>query len=926
MSDIEKDFETPATTPAGGDAERPRWQFGAVELDEASLELRVAGQRVEVEPKPLELLMFLLRRVGEVVTREEILEHLWPGRIVTDGVITNCVAKLRTALGEADAAAVRTVPRYGYRLIAEVRRVVQAAPTEPVNRLGMEIGSRLPGRPHWRLERQLSSGAHGEVWLTRHVKTDEKRVAKFARDADGLTAIKREITLVRVLTQSLGEQAGFVRLLDWNVEEPPYFLETEYSELGNLEDWCAAQGGVAAIPLDTRIEIAAQCAAALAAAHSVGVLHKDLKPSNIIMVKQDQALPRASLCDFAAGHALDPERIRQLGITQLGFTQTMTADGTSGTPFYLAPEVLAGQPATVAADIYSLGILLFQLVVGDFRRLPAPGWERAVDDPMLREDIALTAAGEPAARLADASQLALRLRSLDARRTEWTQRQSHALAAERTRIELVRARARRGLLMGLAATFAFGTVVSAVLYVRAERARMEADTQAAAARAVSDFLTDDLLMAADPRASGMPNVSIRELLDVGAERLEARFDQQPLIRARLQHVIGAAYGTLGETSKAERLLLAAEDTYAQHLGAAARPTQEVRITLRETYRIPLMIDMMGVASRRARDAEEAAGRPNPDLWYEGAWGAHFSECIVRNGGMWLGDCSDRIVELIEQARVELGSEHPTTARMLWIAGVLMDINDRKSQAEPLLREAAKHMARLYAPMHPRVAEARLHWAHTLVFSGQPERGIAILREVLAEFEKTVGADHVFHAMARVFLGRALVAQGQLDEGITLLTSAYRWRLGFHGPTALTTVQGLVPLVQALTAQGRAGEALGLLREAIANIDAAEHRDEIEALRVRVLLGDTLLATGQSAEAGALMADNLDDARRLLVHGQWYLGHIAARRGEWLMAQGQRDEGIALLREGLEILERSRGPDHARTKAVRAALAQAETRT
>lgn len=916
MSGLEKDFDPAATVAVGGDAARAHWQFGSVELDEVGLELRVAGRQVDIEPKPLELLMFLLRRVGEVVTREEILEHLWPGRVVTDGVITNCVAKLRTALGEPDAAAVRTVPRYGYRLMADVRRTVQTAPADPVNRLGLETGARLPGRPHWQLERQLSSGAHGEVWLAQHEKTAERRVVKFARDADGLAAIKREITLVRVLTQSLGESSGVVRLLDWNIEDPPYFLETEYSPLGNLEDWCAAQGGVAQVPLALRLEIAAQCAAALAAAHSVGVLHKDLKPSNIIMVADaNGGPPRACLCDFAAGHALDPARFAQLGITQLGFTRTSADAGFSGTPLYLAPEVLAGQPATVAADIYALGILLFQLVVGDFRRLPAPGWELAVADPMLREDIGLAAAGEPAARLADAGQLALRLRGLEARRTEWTAQQSRAAQAERARVALARARARRGLLVGLAITFALGTLVSATLYLRSEKARTEAHEQAITARAIADFLTDDLLTAADPRASGMPNLRVRDLLDVGAARLESRFVDQPLVRARLQKVIGSAYGTLGETAKAAALLVAAEKTFAAQLGATDRHTQETRIALRETYRIPMRFDLMGEASRRARDAEDAAGRPHPDLWYEGEWGVRFSECIGRNGALWLGDCSDGLLDLVRTARGELGDDHPTVARMLWVAGVLKDFNDRSAEAEPLLREAAERMSRQYPASNSRVIEARLHWGHALAMSGQTEQGIAVLQQVLDSFAETVGRDHAFHAMAQVFLGRALTVSGRFDEAIPLLRQAYEWRVKFYGPAGFTTVQGLLPLVQALSASGRKEEALVLLQRTDADIHSAGLDQRIEALRVRVLLADTLRSLGRDEEAGRLSVANLDQARAQLTQRQWYLGHIAARRGEWLIDHGARNDGVALLEEGLAILRDSRGPEHPRTRAV-----------
>ncbi|TJY59413.1 hypothetical protein E4T66_13545 [Sinimarinibacterium sp. CAU 1509] len=900
-----------ATKPAG----RLRWQFGAAVLDETSMELRVDGSAVSLEPKPLELLMFLLRRVGEVVTREEILEGLWPTRVVSDSVVTNCVAKLRTALADHDQTLVRTVPRFGYRLVADVKRLVPSNSLVPVNTLKLKVGAAVPGRADWRLDRQLSSGAHGEVWLAVRDAASEQRVIKFARDVDGLSALKREITLGRVLMQSLGDHDQFVRILDWNVEEPPYFLETAYSALGNLEDWCNAQGGVAAVPLEARIEIAAQCAAALAAAHSVGVLHKDVKPSNVIMVANDAAAqPNACLCDFAAGRALDPERFKHLGITQLGFTHTAFEPGLSGTPLYLAPEVMAGQPATVAADIYALGVLLFQLVVGDFRRVPAPGWEQQVADPLLREDIALAAAGDPLTRLADAKQLAVRLRRLDARRVDWTREQQRAAEAERTQIALERAQARRSLLLGLAATFALGAVLSAALYLRAESARRDAATQAAAARATADFLIDDLLTSADPRASGTPNLRVRDLLDVGAERLAKRFSEQPLTRARLQKVIGSAYGTLGAMNKAEAQLLQSEQTFAQLLGPAARETQDVRVALREAYRIPMRFDKMGEVSRRIRDAEVAAGRPNPDMWYEGEWGLHFADCIAQAGAMWLTDCSGRIVELVQQARTELGPDDPTIARMLWVASVLKDISGNAGDAEPLAAEAVERMRRIYEPDNPRLAEARLQWAQSLAQSGQAERGIALFQSVVDSLMGTVGADHPFFVTARVYLGRALTFLGRYDEAIPLLDGSYRWRVSFYGPTSLPTVQGLVPLIEALSANGRSQEALVLLRTATARIDAAGRSDDIEALRIRVMLADTLRATGKDAEAGTLLAANLEDARRRFTQGQWYLGYIAARDGQWRYDHGEREAGLKLMREGATIIAAALGPDDVRTRA------------
>lgn len=460
---------------ANAEALRLRWRFDDIEFDESSQELRRAGTLVELEPKPRELLSFLLRRVGEVVTREEILEELWPDRVVIDAVVTNCVAKLRVALGDQGQRMIGTVKRFGYRLVADVHcERIDPRPLPLADTLALHADMPVPLRPDWTLVRPLSSGAQGVVWLARENATGQQWVFKFARDSRDLSSLKREVTLFRVLSESLGPSAPFVRLMDWNLETAPYFLAAEYSPLGNLEEWARAQGGVAALPLELRLELVAQCAVAVASAHYAGVLHKDIKPANIIVVTDAQGQPQIKLCDLASGHALAQASMRQLGITMLGLTRTVMHADLTGTPMYLAPEVLAGQPSTIASDVYSLGILLLQMVIGDLQRLPTPGWESEIADPLLVEDIALAAAGDSRRRLSDAGQLAVRLRSLASRRNEWQTRVSNAQAADARRQAHDRANARRGLLAALAALGTLAVFSSAWLYVETAQQRADA--------------------------------------------------------------------------------------------------------------------------------------------------------------------------------------------------------------------------------------------------------------------------------------------------------------------------------------------------------------------------------------------------------------------------------------------------------------------
>src|SRR5260370_36385786 len=105
------------------------WRFGACEFDEVSRELRVAGQPVELESKPLEVLYHMLLHAGEVVTKEELFEAAWPGVSVVEGSLATAVSKIRKALGDGHPPVVLTVPRIGYRLAVPVQCPQVAAPS-----------------------------------------------------------------------------------------------------------------------------------------------------------------------------------------------------------------------------------------------------------------------------------------------------------------------------------------------------------------------------------------------------------------------------------------------------------------------------------------------------------------------------------------------------------------------------------------------------------------------------------------------------------------------------------------------------------------------------------------------------------------------------------------------------------------------------
>ena len=279
----------------------------------------------------------------------------------------------------------------------------------------------------WILERNLGEGGFGEVWLGCHETLKKRCVFKFCFDAKRVRSLKREVTIFRLLKDKVGSHPNIVSIEDVFFDEPPFYIAMEYVDGDNLREWCAAHENSAAIPIETRLEIVAQIADALHAAHDSGVIHRDVKPQNIL-IHQTNAAPHAKLVDFGIGKVLSEELLT--GMTRLGFTQTSDSAGAqSGTQMYMAPEIIAGHPATTRSDIYSLGLVLYQFLIGDFSRPLTTDWETEVSDSILRDDLRHCFARDPGKRFAAANQLADNLRSWHQRRVTQSRRRSLVLAA-----------------------------------------------------------------------------------------------------------------------------------------------------------------------------------------------------------------------------------------------------------------------------------------------------------------------------------------------------------------------------------------------------------------------------------------------------------------------------------------------------------------
>jgi eukaryotic-like serine/threonine-protein kinase len=908
-----------------------RWVFGQAELDERSLELRVDGTLVPLERKPLEVLIYLLHHAGEAVTKQELAENLWSGRILTDTVLTRCISQVRQALKDDARHVIRTVHGVGYRLLADIKVEASIAAAPPA--FDFKPGDRVSRRPQWQLEERLGTGGHGEAWLARHEKTGEPRVFKFARDEQALTSLKREITLYRLMHDTLGERAPIVRILEWNFEEQPYFLESEYVPGRDLRSWAHAGGGLHGIPFADRLELVAQVAEALAAAHSVGVLHKDVKPGNVLILPGKDGVS-IKLSDFGSGSVLTPERLEALGITQHGFTAKTPDDRAATTALYLAPEVRRGQPFTVQADIYSLGVLLYQVVVGDLQKAFAPQWENEIEDDVLREDIARAAAGNPQRRLADASHLAELLRTLRARRQKRLDDEAARARAERMR-QAAQSLRRTRVFAVTVLMLALGAVAAGVA---AYRSRNEAIAAQETAQAINEFLIDDVLHL----TSGFvrpSEASYEALLDRAALHADRRLAKEGRAAAELHFVLGRRYHEIGRTD-------AALDQY-ERSAAFFRGTDNPE----DSDDLVFALDRVAWAHAESghvaqtiavmNELRELASRGYPDkpltiltirtriarnLGIAGSFETAQQELrSVISELEALGSSDDQADDFLKQW---FGlRDIPSGAAPKVLAGVaaallggpmLVEYGDHLPEAEALQRRSLDILTGVYPEGNELIVFSQIGLGDVLLEMGKYGESEALLNAAAQSLDAMLPDWHYARALPLITLGNLRLEQRNSADAVRLLRRA----LGMCGegsgcpPRVFAEIAWV--LGRALDANNRPNEAVPLLRQAIDTEDRLHGPDRPVGLRIRIDLSHALLRAGDRRAARAAVRD----IQASLV-SKPALAKLRRLQGLFAEQDGRTREAIEAFEESLHILEARLGPDHWRTLAGRKDLLRAK---
>jgi serine/threonine protein kinase len=358
-------------------------RFAGFELDTRTGELRQDGANViRLSEQPLRIMIALLERPGELVLREDLRKRLWPNDTVVEfeHSINAAMKRLRQTLGDSaeNPRFIETLARRGYRWKTPVEWVEAA--TEDHSPPAASAKQNLIGKrvAHYRVLEVLGGGGMGVVYKAEDLKLGRRVALKFlpeelAADPNALERFRREARAA-----SAADHPNICTIYEVGEHEGAPFIAMQLLQGQTLRERIETGGG-APIHLQELLVTAIQVADGLSAAHREGIIHRDIKPANVFVTSQGQA----KILDFGlaklvmggavggvelehdpngkdGAHGMPGETVRQ-STTVPFHSQTGVAMGTAG---YMSPEQVRGQKLDARTDLFSFGVVLYEMATG----------------------------------------------------------------------------------------------------------------------------------------------------------------------------------------------------------------------------------------------------------------------------------------------------------------------------------------------------------------------------------------------------------------------------------------------------------------------------------------------------------------------------------------------------------------------------------
>jgi len=662
----------------------------------------------------------------------------------------------------------------------------------------LQAGARIAA---YVLKRPLGAGGMGDVWLAEQQQPVRRPVA--------LKLLRRQISsplseaYFEVERQALArmDHPAIAKIFDAgrDAQGHPWFA-MEWIDGQRLDSWCRERSPSLAI----RLQLIAGLARGVQHAHQRGVLHRDLKPGNVLVVEVD-GQPQPKLIDF--GIALG------LGSAPAAPGVSLSYDA-AGTGSYMSPEQRAGSADSIdpRADVYALGMILLCVLLPEARLSalgPLVDSADALQDALRRAikrdrgHPLLSALPQPLLHVllrACAPQAAQRYASAEALAKELNRflRDRPVQAVPASMRYRLRCFVRRHALAtgaGLAILLALVGGLGAALY-GLDRARDEAELS----RAISDFMAD-VLTAVDPeRAGELDRSLLRLILDDAALRAESALQQRPEALAEVEAVIGSTYVSLGEvergvefTGKAlaradralaegdrsrlrvlrrhtDALIIAGKPAEAQSLlaaglAAAGDDSDEPELLASLEVTQAWALRDQGKFSEALAVLEDALRRLPPSEDDPDPLQIRYIHAIVLSDLERFDEAEAEYLALNEALVKRFGAAHARTLRVLNSRGVLLLQQRRHADAVPVLRQALAGNETIFGPQHATTLSSASNLAGALRQSGQLEESGPYYRRALDGFVATRGERHPRAILALHNFGNYQLAHGEVEAAL-----------------------------------------------------------------------------------------------------------------------------------------------------------------